>query len=132
MSAATVAMAAILVFLVSKDIGIQLSLYYAASTALIAATALVLKIHFFSVKEKNHEVVEGSPFEKAEKKTMGWKVVILVFCLVLVAITVPLYMVRFLDPTIWFLLIVCFASGVSLSDILFYYYIKKWAQLETP
>lgn len=119
MDTATAVLSVILAFLILKDVDISLLLYYMLSVVLITVIALVLKIRFSSVRghEKDLAKEEGEP--------IGLMKLLILFCVLTMFIMTPLLLVRFLPSSVWFILLISFISGVSLSDLLFYLYITR-------
>lgn len=119
MDTATAVLSVILAFLILKDVDISLLLYYMLSVVLITVIALVLKIRFSSVRGHEEDLA------KEEGEPIGLMKLLILFCVLTMLIMTPLLLVRFLPSSVWFILLISFISGVSLSDLLFYLYITR-------
>jgi len=119
MDTATAVLSVILAFLIVKDVDISLLLYYMLSVVLITVIALVLKIRFSSVRGYEEDLA------KEEGEPIGLMKLLILFCVLTMFIMTPLLLVRFLPSSVWFILLISFISGVSLSDLLFYLYITR-------
>lgn len=113
----------ILAFLLLQNI--PLISYYALSTALITAAVLILKIHFVTRPGLmgTLETPEQDSLQ-TEGKRVSWKVLMLVFCMLLAALFVPLVLAWIVPSDAWFVLIISLTSGVSIAEVLFYLYLR--------
>lgn len=98
-----------------------LILCYSASTSIIATITFLLKRRYFYTKttEAHQRVAD----KNVEKRT-SWKLLILFFLVMILILVSPLFLASFLDPHTWFILMVSFTSGVSISEILLYVYMR--------
>lgn len=119
MNTATAVLSVILAFLILKDMDISLLLYYILSVVLLTAIALVLKIRFSSARGHEEDLA------KEDWEPIGLRGLLILFCVLTVFILSPLLLARFLPSSVWFILLISFISGVSLSDLLFYLYITR-------
>ena len=119
MNTATAALSMILAFLILKDVDISLLLYYILSAVLITAIALALKIRFSSAREHEEDLA------KEDEEPIGLRTLLILFCVLTIIIMSPLLLARFLPSSVWFILLISFISGGSLSDLLFYLYITR-------
>lgn len=98
-----------------------LILCYFASTAIIATITFLLKRRYFYTKTTEaHQTVAD---KNVEKRT-SWKLLILFFSVMILILVSPLFLASFLDPNTWFILMVSLTSGVSISEILLYVYMR--------
>jgi hypothetical protein len=66
-------------------------------------------------------VAEGSSMEdESGTGLVTWKRLLLVFCMLIAPITVPLLLAGVLGGAAWFVLMISFILGVSLSEVIFY------------
>lgn len=119
MNTATAALSMILAFLILKDVDISLLLYYILSVVLMTATAFALKIRFSSAREHEEDLA------KDYDEPIGLRGLLILFCVLTFFILSPLLLARFLPSSVWFILLISFISGVSLSDLLFYLYTTR-------
>lgn len=115
LSAASIVMSVALALLLLSDSPILL-LYYFVLTFLIAVATFVLRIRVLPTgmpKASEKESLE------TQKKISGWKI-LLIFCMLIVFLIVPLLLAGFLEPYVWFILMVSLTSGLSIAEILFY------------
>ena len=77
-----------------------------------------LKILLFSVDTPR----QAKSDSLGENKGYGKRRLILVFCLLVLAVVLPLLLAALLDPMMWFVSLVSFTSSVSISEIILYWY----------
>lgn len=98
-------------------------LYFAAATSLVTAIVFVLKIR---------PVIKSPQFALGGQKNSmppSRKRPVMVLFLLMVTLMFPFLLflsARIFDPTIWFMLIASIASGIGISEILFYIYCENW------
>lgn len=87
---------------------------YLVSTLSIAVITYLLRIYLSRLRT-------SEPYDNhAERRPPGWKSFALIL-LILVAIFVfPLFLAGFVDPYLWFILMISLAAGVSISQIVVY------------
>ena len=103
-------------------LGEPLSLgYYVVSTSLVAMIVFALKIRLANMNLAESQESPSSDQESTPRK----RVIALFFLTVLAIIASPFLLARFLPPTIWFIVIVSLASGISISELIFFIYCKK-------
>ncbi len=123
LSAIIVVWSVILAFLLLQNT--LLLAYYVLSTVLIAVTVSLVKI-----RSLTHPLFSSSPkipqqdSLEAEGKRVSWKVLLLVFCMLLAALFTPLFLAWILPGEAWFVLVISFTSGVSIAEVLFYLYLR--------
>lgn len=105
-----VVLSVILAFLLLRD---PFWLAYCFTSIIIATAAIyILKTRFSFLPE-----AEDS--QEALKSRTRWRA-LLFFLLLLAIFIVPLVFAMFLDPYIWFILIISFTSGISLAEVFVY------------
>ena len=98
-----------------------LILYYFASTSIIVAITFLLKRRYlYTDTTGTHQGVSG---ENVEKRA-SWKLLIFLFLLMIAILVAPLFLASLLDPRAWFILVVSLTSGVSISEIALYAYMR--------
>lgn len=112
-------MSIILALLVLTD-PVWLTCYFVFASFLTLVTT-ALKIRFFS--KKKLRPFQDSSLDKAESG-QKWKV-ILIIGFFIVALFAPVFLLVFLPIEIWFMCLDGFVLGVSLSEVVFYYYTQK-------
>lgn len=116
-SAITAVLSVILAVLVLQSSPILL-VYYFISTFFITATVFVLRKRLFIRTSKPSE-------EKSQQtKKSGSKGLILLFFVLLAILVGPLFLAKILDPATWFILMVSLTSGVSITEIAFYFHTR--------
>jgi uncharacterized protein (TIGR02246 family) len=69
--------------------------------------------------------ISGKFLSVLKKQDDGsWKILMLVFCMLLAALFVPLFLAWVLPSEAWFVLIVSFTSGVSIAEVLLYLHMR--------
>ena len=99
-----------------------LLLYYFASTLLITAITVILRIRLFSIGTPKQPENDLSQTEESHS-TFG--TLIIMFSVLLAFLLLPLLLVRVLDPYSWFILMISLTSGLSLAEILFYFHTQR-------
>jgi hypothetical protein len=104
---------------------VPLLAYYVLTTVIITASVFVLKMRLYT----RPKLAEAPPDEeqilvKSEKRRGSWKMLLLVFCMLLTALFVPLFLAWVLPSEAWFVLIISFTSGVSIAEVLLYLYMR--------
>lgn len=98
-----------------------LILRYFASTFIIATITFIIKRHYFYTKiTVTHQRVAN---ENLKNRT-PWKLLILLFSVMIAILVFPLFLASYLDPYTWFILIVSLTSGISIGEILLYVYMR--------
>lgn len=121
------AVLAILLALLFLQDHVQFLLYYLLFTIIMVAIVFTLRIRLppLSMSEPTQEDL----FE-TKKWTQRWKAPLLMFVMLIVLFLTPLVLAWALDPYIWFILMVGFITGFSVSEILFYLYIRSYSSKE--
>jgi hypothetical protein len=92
-------------------------LYYVVST-------IILTFATFLLKTRLYPLITEQPTREQPRKNEGdktsWRVLLLAFFIVVASFVIPLLLALILNPAIWFILILGFTSGVSISEIIFY------------
>lgn len=94
-----------------------LMLYYFISTFILTAATFLLKVRLYPLLTE--EPTQTQPSKNEGEKTM-WKTFLLALSMLIVAFLIPLLLAGFLSPVVWFILLISFTSGVSISEIIFY------------
>ncbi len=110
-SAVLFVLSVILAFLLLREV-FWLAFYF-VSMIIMTVTIYFLKTHF-SFRE-----IENSTKETPSNRA-PWKTLIFYFLIVLGVVTVPLLLARFLDPYVWFTLLISFTSGISIAEVWVY------------
>lgn len=90
--------------------------YYFFSTIIFTIITFLLKKHLYTFiltdrsEEETRESEEHTP----------WKAMLLIIFMSLASIVAPLLLAGILSGAIWFVMIVSFTSGVSISEIVLY------------
>jgi hypothetical protein len=90
--------------------------YYFLSTAGITIITFLLKRYLYALisvredLERETEPEEGTP----------WGTLLLVLVMSVAIFVAPLFLTQVLSATVWFILIVSFTSGVSISEVILY------------
>lgn len=123
LSAIIVAWSVILAFLLLQNT--LLLFYYVSSASLIAAIVFLLKIRSLNRPLfANAQRIQKKDSLQPEDERVSWKVLILVFMMLLAALFIPLFLAWVLPGEAWFVLIISFTSGVSIAEVLFYLYLR--------
>lgn len=96
-------------------------IYYFAFASLLTLVMTGLKIRFFS--RKKPRPFQYSSFDKAESD-QKWKGILIIGLFILL-MTAPVFLLVLLPIEIWFACLDGFALGVSLSEVIFFYYTQK-------
>jgi hypothetical protein len=88
----------------------------------LAVSTLVFTIATLEIKKRLYPLVVDSSSIEDESDTglVTWKRLLLVFGILIAAIAVPLLLAGVLGGAAWFILMISFILGVSLSEIIFY------------
>ena len=97
-----------------------LILYYLASTFVIATIVFILKRRYFYTKKT--ETHQGAANENSEKR-ISWKLLILLFSGIITIMVFPLFLAG-AHPYAWFILMISLTSGISISEIVLYVYMR--------
>lgn len=96
--------------------------YYAIFTLLMTAFAFVVKVYLSSLRKP--KLQEGKTVD-AREAGAKWRDMILVFLLAIAFLFVPLFLVNFLEPQVWFALLLSLVSSLGISEIALYFYITR-------
>lgn len=126
MNVVAAVLAILLAVLMLQD-HVQFLLYYLLLTIVMAAMVFTLRIRLppLTMSEPTQE-----DLFKTKKWTQRWKAPILMFIMLIAIFLTPLILAWALDPYIWFILMVGFITGFSVSEILFYLYIRSYSSKE--
>lgn len=91
-------------------------LYYAVFTSIVTAIMFIFKKSLIKTQVPG---LSDSGNIRSQKRTFTWKT-LPIFIVLIACLFVPLLLAGFLDPYIWFILLVSFASGVSTSEVILY------------
>ena len=86
--------------------------YYAIFTLLMTTFAFVVKVYIFSLR-------------KTKEAGAKWRDLIIVFLLAIAFLFVPLFLVNFLEPQVWFALLLSLVSSLGFSEIALYFYATR-------
>lgn len=88
----------------------------------LAVSTLVFTISTLEIKKRLYPIVADSSSMEDESDTglVTWKRLLLVFGMLIAPIAVPLLLAGVLGGAAWFILMISFILGVSLSEIIFY------------
>jgi hypothetical protein len=100
---------------------LPLILYYFISTGIIVTITFILKRRFFYTEPT--EIHQRASKEESEPH-ISWKILLLVFSIIILVMMSPLFLASVLDPSAWFILMISFTSGISISEILLYVYMR--------
>jgi hypothetical protein len=104
---------------------VPLLAYYLLTTAIITASMFVLKMHLYTrPKLAETQTNKEQMSVKGEKRPGSWKTLMLVFCMLLAALFVPLFLAWVLPSEAWFVLIISFTSGISIAEVLLYLHMR--------
>ena len=98
-----------------------LTIYYFLSTIMFTATTFLLKRRLYTflrmekTEEKKRQTEERTP----------WKALLLVLLMSLALLLGPLLFAEILSGPVWFIMIVSFTSGVSISEIVLYLQMRQ-------
>jgi hypothetical protein len=123
LSAILAALSIVLALLLLTD-PIALILYF-ASTCLLTFVTLEIKIYVFSRrKSEAPEEYSVTEPEGSSNSSNKWKTIFLMVCFV-IGMAMPLILLSILDVTSWFISLNGFISGVSLSEVILFYYYSR-------
>lgn len=92
-------------------------LYYLFSTLIATIATFLLKMRLYPLITSREPETEN----QTETNHAPWKALLLAFSMLLLFLLVPLLFAGLLTGPVWFILIVSFTSGVSISEIVFYF-----------
>jgi len=96
-------------------------LYYIILTSVLAMITFVLKIRLANIRSATPQESSFQNEESAPKKGS----LVLLFFMLFAVLASPFLLAGFLPPHVWFILIVGLATGISISEIIFYIYCEK-------
>lgn len=92
--------------------------YYLFST-------FIATVATFLIKTRLYPIIMSQKLETEQDQNKAnqapWRTLLPAFSMMLLFLLVPLLLAGFLGGAIWFIVIVSFTSGVSLSEIVFYF-----------
>ena len=98
-----------------------LMLYYSLST--MAATGVTLLL-----KKRLYTLLLNDTDDKGTRETEDhtpWKTLLLTLLMSMAFLIAPLLLTQILSATVWFIMIISFTSGVSLSEIILYLQMRQ-------
>ena len=109
---------------------VLLLLYYLFSTLIATVATFLLKMRLYPFIASQKLETER---DQTEPNHAPWKALLLACSMLLLFLLIPLLLAGFLSGPIWFTLIVSFTSGVSISEIVFYFQTRiKKRKSENP
>ena len=93
-----------------------LAAYYFLSTTGITIVTFLLKRRLYTLLSAR-ENLEG---ERETEEGTPWGILLLVLLMSIAIFVAPLFLTQVLSATVWFILIVSFTSGVSISELILY------------
>jgi hypothetical protein len=111
-----------------------LLVYYALVTSIITAVVFALKIGMISIyvsrlwKSLTRRTAAQEHKKEAEespRESTNWRALLLLLALTLAIIFTPIALSQFLNPYVWFMLVISLTSGISFGDISFYLYATR-------
>lgn len=111
----------ILALMMLLNESILMLLYYSFFTIILTVATFLLKIWLYPFLTTEKSETEKN---QAEKDRTPWKAILLVFSILIVLIIVPLLLARFLTGPLWFILILSFTTGVSISEVAIYFHTR--------
>ena len=98
-------------------------LCYLALSAIVTIVSFKLKLHLLLKMQKTETEVGG--LDKGETEdSERWKIILVVIGLGLLLLF-PVISTVFLDPTSWFVGFSSFVTGMSISEVVLYFYIRS-------
>jgi len=117
-------MSIILILLLLNYIPPLYILYYLVSMPIIAAIVFTLRVYFLKhSRSKTSKRSEETPVE-LEEGPSNKRMLLLMFLMSILLLISPVLLAKMLDPYVWFVFLVSFITGVSIAEILFYFYPK--------
>jgi len=98
-------------------------LYFLLSSFAVTIATFLLKMRLYPLITEGFSTTE-QPRGQTETSGLTWKMLLLVFCMLVAPILVPLLLAGVLGGPGWFILITSYILGVSISEILFYVYTR--------
>jgi len=96
-------------------------LYFFLSALAFTIFTFLLKMRLYPLITESAPTTE-QPHEQTKKSESTWKMLLLVFCILVSSVLVPILLTGVLGGAVWFILMTSFMLGVSISEILFYLY----------
>lgn len=91
--------------------------YYSLSTIVFTVVTYLLKRRLYFLLSLDKQETETS----SAREGAPWKAMLLVLAVGLAALLVPLLFAEVLSAVFWFVMIVSFTSGISISEIILYF-----------
>lgn len=118
----------VIVLLVSISLLLDYSTFtsllcYLAFSAIVTFVSFELKLHLLFKMQKTETEV-GGPDKGKTEDSEKWKIILVAIGFGL-ALLFPVISTVFLDPTSWFVGFSSFVTGISLSEVVLYFYIKR-------
>jgi len=98
-------------------------LYFLLASLAVTIATFVLKMRLYPLITEGFSTTEEARGE-TETSKLTWRMLILVFCMLIAPIIVPLLLAGVLGGPGWFILVTSYILGVSTSEILFYIYTR--------
>ena len=98
-------------------------LYFLLSSLAVTIATFLLKMRLYPLITEGFSTTEEAHGE-IETGKLTWRMLLLVFCMLIAPIIVPLLLAGVLGGPGWFILMTSYILGVSTSEILFYIYTR--------
>lgn len=99
---------------------LMLLLSYLASTSITTAVVFFLKLRLLTARTRE---ASKNDVQRAENTPRRKKLVFLFFLLI-ACLFLPMFLAGFLNPYVWFTFMISLTSGLSISEILLYLYMR--------
>lgn len=119
-SAVTAALSILLALLLLPENSFAL-IFYFVLTSILTVVIFAIKVRIFSTRKSKS--LENYSLEDVGG-SRKWKMGLLIVSFV-IAMIMPMIMSKFLDPASWLASLGSFVSGVSLSEVVFYFYCTR-------
>lgn len=96
--------------------------YYLVSTIIITTVIFMLKRNVLYPRLTRPDEDRARTLESRRRI---WMLLILTFLGLIAVLTLPLLLAQILDPSVWFISIISFTTGVSVAEILLYLHMPK-------
>lgn len=93
-----------------------LAVYYSLSTTGITIVTFLLKRRLYALMSAQEDLER----EPATEEGTPWGTLLLVLLMSVAIFVAPLLLTQVLSATVWFIVIVSFTSGVSISELILY------------
>lgn len=90
------------------------------SILLYALLTIIITVATFLLKKRLYPLIMEEQPDQTATDHAGWKMLLLAFLMLIGFVLVPLLLAGFLSAQMWFILMVSFITGVSISEIILY------------